>query len=129
MNRDAIGSRVRVTTADGQTRMQEVICGTSLGAGSELSLHFGLGDHEQISELEIIWPDGLRQSFSDVAGNQRVALAYPVDAEAEAAETKALYGEPRAGWITAGIIILGLALIGSLILFIAQGRLKSTAIS
>ena len=44
VNRDAIGARVFVTTADGLTRMQEVKSGSSLGAGNDTALHFGLGE-------------------------------------------------------------------------------------
>ena len=96
INQDAIGSRVFVTTADGQTRMQEVICGSSLGAGNELSLHFGLGSNTEISKLTVVWPDGKRQVFEDVPGNRRLQLGYPVDETAVAQQTLALYGEPAA---------------------------------
>ena len=43
VNRDAIGARVLVTTYDGLTQMQEVKSGSSLGAGDDTALHFGLG--------------------------------------------------------------------------------------
>jgi hypothetical protein len=94
VNRDAIGSRVYITTADGQTRMQEVICGSSLGAGNELSLHFGLGSNTKISELVVVWPDGKRQEFNDVAANRRVTLSYPVDETAVSQQQLTLYGPP-----------------------------------
>lgn len=93
VNRDAIGARVYVTTADGASRMQEVISGSSLGAGNELALHFGLGAHAEISTLEVRWPDGLHQSFVDVAADRRVVLAYPVDDAALAAQESVLYSE------------------------------------
>ena len=95
VNRDAIGSRVFVTTIDGQTRMQEVICGSSLGAGNELSLHFGLGDNPEIAELVVVWPDGERQVFENVAANRRVSLSYPVDETAVAQQQITLYGLPE----------------------------------
>ena len=113
INRDAIGTRVFVTTADGNRQMQEVICGSSLGAGNELSLHFGLAEHTQIETLEIVWPNGLTQSFDDVDVNRRLSLSYPVDQEAQAAQQLALYGEQTANL---GVLGLTIALVAMLIL-------------
>ncbi|MEZ4662390.1 MAG: CRTAC1 family protein [Caldilineaceae bacterium] len=93
VNRDAIGSRVYVTTADGLTLMQEVICGGSLGAGNDLALHFGLGRHADITQLEIYWPDGKHQSFTDIRADRFVMLTYPVDVVAEDAQQAALYAD------------------------------------
>ena len=90
VNRDAVGTRVLVHTADGQTQMQEVRNGVSLGAGSELALHFGLGRH-QAADITVIWPNGRSQEFSDVAANRRIELPYPLDADTETAQLLALY--------------------------------------
>lgn len=110
VNRDAIGSRVFVITADGQTQMQEVICGSSLGAGNELSLHFGLGSHADIQELIVVWPDGKRQFFEDVPADRRISLSYPVDETAVTQQQIALYGEPpnlpTLLWGTAVLLLL-----------------------
>lgn len=76
INRDAIGSRVYVTTSDGQTRMQEIICGASVGAGNELSLHVGLGDQSEIAALTVRWPDGTEQTYNGIAVDQRIKLQY-----------------------------------------------------
>ncbi len=99
VNRDAVGSRVTVRTADGNTQLREVQNGGSLGAGSELTLHFGLGTAGpelaegvvSITELTITWPDGRIQQFTDIPANRRVTLPYPLDAAAEAAQQAALY--------------------------------------
>jgi hypothetical protein len=77
VNRDGIGTRVFVETAEGLTRMQELISGSGLGAGNELVLHFGLGEHEMITKLMVVWPDGLEQSFDNVPADQRLVLTYP----------------------------------------------------
>ena len=60
-NRDAIGAVVRVTVG-GRTLVQP-----RLSAGSYLSqhdhrLHFGLGSHDRIDGLAVIWPDGSPQT-------------------------------------------------------------------
>ncbi len=91
VNRDAVGTRVTVRTADGTVQMREVQNGSSLGAGNELTLHFGLETAVSITQLTINWPDGRTQTFQDVPVNQRVTLSYPLDAAAEAAQIAALY--------------------------------------
>ncbi|MEM7032875.1 MAG: CRTAC1 family protein [Chloroflexota bacterium] len=57
INRDAIGARVYVQTDDGRTQMQEVKSGSSLGAGSDTALHFGLGQ-AKVKQVRVRWPDG-----------------------------------------------------------------------
>ena len=95
VNRDAIGARVYLTTQDGVTQLQEVQCGSSLGAGNEMALHFGLGDDDAAAEITVLWPDGVTQTFEDVAANQRIELGYPVDANAEITQQFDLFGENR----------------------------------
>jgi hypothetical protein len=60
INRDAVGARVYLTTSDGRTQMQDVICGSSLGAGNDTALHFGLGQ-AAIQQVTVVWPDGTTQ--------------------------------------------------------------------
>lgn len=113
INRDAIGARVFVTTADGLTQMQELICGSSLGAGNELVAHFGLADHSQVKTLQIRWPNGLTQTFDDIPADRRITLPYPVDDTAVATQKLALYGEPPPA---NSALLLTLALAGMLVL-------------
>ena len=75
INRDAVGARVYITTADGRRLMQEVKCGSSLGAGNDLALHFGLGE-AAVAELLIRWPNGEEETLNDVAVNQFLEVAY-----------------------------------------------------
>ena len=91
VNRDAVGSRVTLRTADGNVQTREVQNGGSLGAGHELRLHFGLGSFDTIEELTIRWPDGRSQTFSQIPANRQISLSYPLDAAAEAAQQTALY--------------------------------------
>jgi enediyne biosynthesis protein E4 len=79
INRDAVGSRVYVTTTEGRSQMQEVICGSSLGSGNDLALHFGLGQAE-VAELNIVWPNGQEQTLQNVASDQELTITYtPLD--------------------------------------------------
>lgn len=75
INRDAIGARVYITTDDERTLLQEVKCGSSLGAGNDTALHFGLGE-AGISEILIRWPNGIEERLRDVAVNQFLEVAY-----------------------------------------------------
>ncbi len=69
VNHNAIGTRVVVRTEQGPPRMQEVQSGSSLGAGNDLALHFGLGLATQ-AEVAIHWPDGSREIHPAVAADQ-----------------------------------------------------------
>lgn len=75
VNRDAVGARAYVTTSDGRVQMQDVHNGSSIGGGSTLTLHFGLGEAE-IEAVEILWPDGTSQMVTDLAPNTAYEIGY-----------------------------------------------------
>ena len=79
INRDAIGARVFVTPGDGRTRgrprMQEVKSGSSLGAGNDTALHFGLGA-AATAAVRVVWPDGTEAVFEDVAADRVRHVVY-----------------------------------------------------
>ena len=75
VNRDAIGARVLVTPADGRARMQEVKSGSSLGAGNDTALHFGLGRSSTVS-VRVVWPNGVQEELGEVAVDRVLHLAY-----------------------------------------------------
>jgi enediyne biosynthesis protein E4 len=64
-NRLAIGARVRVTTSQ-MTQIDEVRGGGSYNSTNDTRLHFGLGSEATINKLEVFWPSGLRQEFSEI---------------------------------------------------------------
>lgn len=72
VNRDAVGARVYVS-AGGVQQMQEVINGSSLGAGNELTQYFGLGAAGRAT-VTVRWPDGSQQTFENVLADQRYRL-------------------------------------------------------
>jgi enediyne biosynthesis protein E4 len=80
INRDAVAAQVYLTTTDGRTQLQEVICGSGLGAGNDLTLHFGLGQAE-IQEVKVVWPNGETQMFDNVVTNQLWQLTYVNEAK------------------------------------------------
>ncbi len=113
VNRDAVGALVYVTTYDGSTLMQEVKCNLSLGAGNDNRPHFGLGN-AAISEVKVVWPDGLTCSFHNVTSDQIWQLNY-TDKEG-----------CRPGGTTAVLIGLAVILVGSS--WIIWQRLKTRAL-
>ncbi len=41
---------------------------------SEPRAHFGLGSVSQVEAIEVLWPDGTRESFPGCAVDQRIEL-------------------------------------------------------
>ncbi len=65
-NRDAIGSQVRLTIANGDgstTLRQSVRAGEGYLAQSSKWVHFGLGDTPKMQRLEVRWPSGELEQF------------------------------------------------------------------
>jgi enediyne biosynthesis protein E4 len=67
-NRDGIGARIDVT-AGGRVRRDEVRSAYSYCSASDLRAHFGLGAAAKASKIEIRWPSGQKDVFTDVAAN------------------------------------------------------------
>jgi enediyne biosynthesis protein E4 len=68
-NRSAIGAVVRIESASGK-QWNMVRSGSSYCSQSDLTLTFGLGADTKVSRLEVEWPSGVKQQFTDVAANQ-----------------------------------------------------------
>ena len=75
INKDAVGSRVYVTTADGLTQMQVVKIGSGLGGNSQAFLHFGLGK-PPITQIKILWSNGLDCIVENIELNQYTTIEY-----------------------------------------------------
>jgi len=71
-NRSALGAIVTVTTKSGK-QSQTVHSGSSYCSQSDLALTFGLGQ-EAGATVDVVWPSGARQNFSNVAANKRYTL-------------------------------------------------------
>ena len=75
-NQDAIGARVKVM-ADGLSMLREV-AGCSGGwygnKQDRLPVHFGLGQNLQADMIEIRWPSGIIQTFTNILANQRLTI-------------------------------------------------------
>jgi enediyne biosynthesis protein E4 len=64
-NRLALNARIRVTTGTLQ-QLQEIRSGGSYLSQSDLHLHFGLGLARTIDKVEVMWPNGSTQTFTNL---------------------------------------------------------------
>jgi hypothetical protein len=76
INRDAIGTRVTVTDTLGVEHTDEVRSGSTMGGGSMLRLHFGLGA-AQVQSVRVRWPNGQQRTLEGVPTDAVVQVAYP----------------------------------------------------
>lgn len=71
-NRDAFGAQVRISIAGkNYIRLQH---GAGVGRQSKKPLHFGLAGNERIEQLEVIWPNGNVEKFTDIPANVSVLV-------------------------------------------------------
>ena len=73
VNRSAIGAQVRVMVGD-KTVTRQVEAATGEGNQSEMTLHFGLGDHTGPVSMEVFWPTGVKQLIRDVKTNRLLTV-------------------------------------------------------
>ena len=69
-NRDAIGAKVKLTTASGRVLYNHVSVSVGFISSSDKRVHFGLGAEKQISSIEIRWPRGAVQQLTNVMTDQ-----------------------------------------------------------
>ena len=72
-NRSAIGARVRALVG-GAAQTQEVRGGGSYYSQNDLRAHFGLGSASRVDRLEVRWPNGGEESWSNLEVNRILTL-------------------------------------------------------
>jgi len=72
-NRSGLGAVVRITSASG-SQWQTVHSGSSYASQSELALTFGLGRDPRVSKIDVEWPSGRTQTFTDLAPNRSIVI-------------------------------------------------------
>ena len=70
---DAIGARVKITTGN-LTQTREIRSGDGYLSQQDLTLHFGIGDYEQVDSIEVQWQTGAKQLIGSVPANQVLSL-------------------------------------------------------
>lgn len=73
-NTFGLGSKVTVTTKDGNTQFQEFYPSRGYSSSVEPFLHFGIGQNEAVEKVEVVWFNGKKQVLTNVSANQRVDL-------------------------------------------------------
>ncbi len=73
LNREAIGARITVHTTSGSRLLHVLSSGGYLSAGPTTA-HLGLGTADAVVSFDIVWPDGLAETFDSAAANQVVEL-------------------------------------------------------
>jgi hypothetical protein len=64
-NRDGIGAKITVKVGS-RTLVDEVRSGSSYVSQNDLRVHFGLGSAKKIDHVQVRWPSGLVERFSDL---------------------------------------------------------------
>ncbi|MGB6692390.1 MAG: ASPIC/UnbV domain-containing protein [Terracidiphilus sp.] len=65
----ALNARVRATAGD-LVQLGEVLSGGSYLSQNDLRVHFGLGSHERLNEAEVTWPDGKKETLTNLAADR-----------------------------------------------------------
>jgi len=76
VNRSAYGTRLVATLPDGTELVREVAGGRSYLSHCELVQTFGLGQHEKVSKLTIVWPDGTITVLENIKARQELNIRY-----------------------------------------------------
>ncbi len=69
-NRNAIGAKVLVTCG-GRTQRADLTGGDGFCSANEQKLIFGLGNHDRIDRIEIVWPGGKHEVLTDLPSRSR----------------------------------------------------------
>jgi len=75
--RDAIGAKVKLTTASGRVLYNHVAVSVGFMSSSDKRVHFGLGQETKIASIEIRWPSGIRQVLKDLTADQILKVDEP----------------------------------------------------
>jgi len=68
-NRLALNAHITVTAGD-LVQTNQIISGGSYLSQSDLRLHFGLGSHNSIDRVEVIWPDGKKETLTHLTADK-----------------------------------------------------------
>ena len=72
-NRSGVNTQFRWIMG-GQKQIAELAGGDGYYCSNERQLFIGLGSHESLESLEIVWPNGVSQEFRDLQGNRQYVV-------------------------------------------------------
>jgi hypothetical protein len=76
-NREGIGAYITVTPDLSHPELAyttEISASSTYLSQSQQLAHFGLGDATHLDQIEVVWPSGYRQFFTDLNANQRLTV-------------------------------------------------------
>ena len=76
-NRDAIGTKFKVTTPSGRTLYNHVTTSVGFLSSSDHRVHFGLGSEISADSIEVRWPSGVLQTLKKVRADQILKVEEP----------------------------------------------------
>ena len=85
-NRYGIGATLKATMEDGSILTRYLTLSRGFYASDEPIVHFGLGENAVINELQIAWPGGVTQNFTDVPADRFYTITEPAKGDPEDAE-------------------------------------------
>lgn len=74
-NPDGVGAKIIVQT-DKMQQLREIRMGSNYLSNDPLLAHYGLGTHEVVDKVTIIWPDGQKQTFTNLPVNRQMTIDY-----------------------------------------------------
>jgi hypothetical protein len=89
-----VGARV-VCRAGGRTQVRWLTSGTSYLSSSDSRLWFGLGPSQKAEHLEVRWPSGTVQSWSDVTADRILDLREGADALSQSVRPRSPKGQAQ----------------------------------
>ena len=72
-NRDGIGTRINLISGE-MSQVKEVRSGSSYLSQNDLRVLFGLGHHTTVDQIQVRWPSGVVETFSNVKVGQRLII-------------------------------------------------------
>jgi hypothetical protein len=72
-NRDGLGARIKVTTAEG-VQYNHATTAVGYSSSSDKRVHFGLGKATMIDKIELSWPTGFKQVLTNVKADQILTI-------------------------------------------------------
>ena len=76
-NTSAAGAKVRLSSANGsenRTQMRELQAGSSHGSTHAATVHFGLGDHDSVTNVLVEWADRCSETVANVFLDQETTI-------------------------------------------------------
>ncbi len=76
-NRDAIGTKFKLTTASGRILYNHVTASVGFLSSSDRRVHFGLGNERSVGSIEVRWPSGTIQILKNVTSDRILKIEEP----------------------------------------------------